>query len=95
MIEPRKRIEPPIDEPWRPRFGIGGMMLVMLVFSMMAASAFYLVQALRLGGSYRLAFIAVTLITPLLLMVALSLGVRWMAYQQRRERRRRKKQLLD
>ena len=58
---------------WQPRFGLGSMLLMMLVFSVMAASGFYFIQALSGNRGAQLAFILFTLATPLLLVVVVSL----------------------
>jgi hypothetical protein len=48
------------------------MLLVMLIFCVMGAATSYFVQSTRLGRSYQAAFIAMTLISPLLLTVLVS-----------------------
>lgn len=64
---------PAANHPWQPRFGIRGLLLLMVVVSVMAASGNYLVQALRGGRSFQLAFILFTLSAPMLVLVAVSL----------------------
>lgn len=64
---------PNVPRPWQPRFGIGTMLLVMLLVSVVAAGAGYLVQALRGGRQFQLAFILFTIAGPLLLAVLVSL----------------------
>jgi hypothetical protein len=44
----------------------------MLIFCIMGAAASYFVQSTRLGRGYQAAFIAVTLVAPLLLLVIVS-----------------------
>lgn len=60
------------SRPWQPRFSLSGLMLVMLIFCIMGAAASYFVQSTRLGRGYQAAFIAVTLVAPLLLLVVVS-----------------------
>ena len=81
--------QPPTSEPggWQPRFGLGSMLLVMLVFSVMAASGYYFIQALSGNRGAQLAFILFTLATPLLLVVLVSLLrslVSWLSGRRRR-----------
>lgn len=66
MSEPEAR-------PWRPRFGLGFLLLVTFVCSVMATAGYYLAQSLRTGGDMRLPFIIFTVASPLLLLVAVSL----------------------
>jgi len=76
----------PVPRPWQPRFGLGSLMLAMLVCSATAAAGYYLVQALHGGRQSQLAFILFTLASPVLLLVLVSSAlavVRW------RERGRR------
>lgn len=65
--------EPDAPAAWQPRFGIRGMLLLMLVVSVMAAGGYYLAQALRGSRPYQFAFILFTLASPLLVMVFVSL----------------------
>lgn len=69
------------QRPWVPRFGIGSMLLVTFVFSVMGAAGYYLVRALESGRTGQLGFILFTLASPLLLLVAVSLV--WQAIQNR------------
>ncbi|MCA9154993.1 MAG: hypothetical protein R3C99_10155 [Pirellulaceae bacterium] len=80
-----------IPDPWSPRFGIGGMLLVMIVFSMMAAAGYYLVQSVRYGGRFHLGFIFVTLTAPILATIVLSFAFQWLTRRERRRRRREKR----
>jgi len=64
---------PRVPRPWQPRFGIGTLLLLMLVVSVMAAAGSYLVRALQGGRAFQLAFILFTLAAPLLLVVIVSL----------------------
>jgi Gpi18-like mannosyltransferase len=58
-------------------------MLVMLICSVMAAATSYLVQSARFGRGYQAAFIAITLVAPLLL-AALVANVRALILRHRR-----------
>jgi Na+/melibiose symporter-like transporter len=60
--------------PWQPRFGIGTMLLLMLIVCVVGAAASYFVRALQGGRSAQLAFILFTLAAPLLLVVIVSLA---------------------
>ena len=65
-----------IPRPWQPRFGMGTMLLLMLVVSVMGAAASYFVRYLRAmegGRESQLAFILFTLAAPLVLVVIVSL----------------------
>jgi hypothetical protein len=57
---------------WQPRFGLGGLLLFMLVVSVMGAATYYGAQALRGRDEFQATFILFTLIAPLLLVVVLS-----------------------
>ena len=59
--------------PWRPRFGMGSIMLVMLVCSVIAASASYMVRGVRGGGPSHLIFLLFTIAAPPLLLLTVSL----------------------
>ena len=61
-------------QPWQPRFGLGAMLLVMFVCSVMAAAGYYFMQTVYFGRQFRLAFILFTLAAPLLFAVALSIA---------------------
>ena len=74
--------------PWRPRFGLGALMLFMLVACVTAAAASYLVRAVRSGTSYKAVFIIFALAAPMLLMTLLSLGRLVLTWLDRHARRR-------
>ncbi len=77
-----------VPRPWQPRFGIGGLMLVMLVCCVTAACGYYFMQFLRGGRQFQLVFILFTVAAPLLFVVAFSLarGVfGWLLRQGRRK----------
>ena len=73
---------------WRARFGLGFLMLVMLVFCVMAAALHYLAQALYSGASLTAVFIIFTLAAPALLLVAVSVGRKLIISLGRHGRRR-------
>ena len=52
---------------------MAGLLMMMFVFSVMAAAGYYFVQYLRSGRQFQLAFILFTLASPMLLMVLISL----------------------
>lgn len=63
-----------VPRPWQPRFSITAMLLLMLIVSVTAAGASYLVRAADGGRASKLAFILFTIAAPLLLVVIVSLG---------------------
>jgi Na+/melibiose symporter-like transporter len=66
---------PKVARPWQPRFGILGMLLLMLVTSVMATGGYYFVRTLRGDRNYQLVFILFTVASPLLLLVVVSIAV--------------------
>lgn len=63
-----------VSASWQPRFGIRSMLLMMVVFSVMAAAGSYLLRAIDLGQrEAQLGFILFTLTAPVILVVLLSL----------------------
>ena len=71
---PRSDTQRTVLRPWQPRFGLGALLLVILVFSVMAAAGFYFMQFLRGGSGFRLTFVLFTMATPLLLVTVIGLG---------------------
>ena len=61
-----------VPRPWQPKFGMAGLLMVMFVLSVMAASGYYFMQFLRGGRQSQLAFILFTLASPIILMVVVS-----------------------
>lgn len=64
------------DDPrgWQPRFGIGALFLVTLVFCVVAAAGSYLARSIRDGDTTgRLVFVFFIMAGPALLLVAVSL----------------------
>jgi len=64
--------QPDVPQPWQPKFGLAGLLMVMFVCSVMAAGGYYFTQFLRGGRQSQLAFILFTLASPMLLMVVIS-----------------------
>ncbi len=62
-----------IPDPWQPRFGIFGLFLVTLVFCVMAASGYYLVQAQDATHTVRLKFVLFVCACPIILVAVVSL----------------------
>lgn len=82
MPDPEQNTDREVPRPWQPRFGLGGLFLVTLVFSVMAAAGSYFVRFAAGGRQFQLSFILFTLATPALLMVAISLTIsvlKWLA----------------
>ncbi|MGY8769767.1 MAG: hypothetical protein ACKVH8_15215 [Pirellulales bacterium] len=63
-------------QPWRPRFGIGAMMLLMFVLSAPFAMGYYMVNASESTNPFwgRFGFLFVTLAAPMLLLTVVSVG---------------------
>lgn len=60
---------------WQFRFGVGGLLLAMLVACVMAAAASYSYQAIRGRASMRFVLVLFTVAGPMLLLVVVSLLV--------------------
>ncbi|NLF69839.1 MAG: hypothetical protein GX575_12385 [Candidatus Anammoximicrobium sp.] len=83
--EPTTRSETPHRR--RPQFGMGSLLMVMLVCSVMAAAGSYFVRsALKPGGASLLVFILFTLVTPVVLMIVVSLTRQIALWLSRRRR---------
>jgi hypothetical protein len=83
--------EPPARQRWQPRFGLGTMMLVMLVCGMMSSAGYYLVRGNMTqtgegggGSQLQLVFILITLASPLLVAAGISLVLQATRYIARR-----------
>jgi hypothetical protein len=92
MAEPEKDHEQPPSSRLRFRFGIGMMLLIMFLASVLAAGAGYAIRSIssieRPGGvSGYLVFMIFTLAGPMLLMVGLSLFRHLMVWIGRQNRR--------
>lgn len=60
--------------PVRPRYGLGTLLLVMLVISVMCGEAYYLVPAVRGNRTDQFPFILFTLIAPVFVATLVSLA---------------------
>ena len=74
-----------IKEPWQPRFGIGMMLLIMLIASVMASGGFYAVRYFNTRGlgnerAWQMAFILLTVAAPVVLLVIVSLAHKVIAW---------------
>jgi len=86
MSSPDERFHSEVPEPWRPRFTISTLLMVMSVFCVMAAAGSYLVRSLSGNrGAGVLIFILFTLAAPMLLMVIISL-LRYLVMWTKRRR---------
>lgn len=83
--------EPPQEPtvgPWRPRFGIGAIMLLTFICAAMSAMGFYALNPSANGlFSNRFAFIFVTLAAPMLLLSLLSVGRELLRVWEKQSRR--------
>ena len=78
---------------WQPRFGLGAMLLVMLVCGVMSSAGYYLVrgsmaqpgQTGESGFRLQLVFLLITLAAPLLLAAAVSVVLQVSRYFTRRK----------
>ncbi|MBW3596001.1 MAG: hypothetical protein KY475_01855 [Planctomycetes bacterium] len=91
------RTPPPAPPPrWQPRFGLGAMLLLMLVCGVMSSAGYYLVrgnlaspgQASGGGHTPQLAFLLITLASPLLLVVIISAVLAILRAASRRQKPR-------
>jgi len=63
--------------PWRMRFGMRGLLMLMLISSILFAGGGYLLHAVRGGGrGFQLAFILFTLVGPMALLMVFTI-VAW------------------
>ena len=80
-----QRPPPEVPRPWQPRFTMGTLLLVMVVFSVMAAAGSYLMRSLQQGTrSSQLIFVLFTVASPVLLVVIVSLLWKITAWFSRR-----------
>ncbi|MDG2380716.1 MAG: hypothetical protein P8N76_03505 [Pirellulaceae bacterium] len=73
---------------WQPRFGLGSMMLILLVAAMTAAIGRQLIQAVVSGTSSRVIFVMFVLVLPVILLIVMNLlrlGSNWFRRQPRRK----------
>jgi len=80
--------ESKVPEPWQPRFGLAGLMLVMLIFCVMSAAGYYLVRAIRSGASFGAISIVLAMAAPAVLLVSISVSRQVLAWIGRHGRRR-------
>jgi heme/copper-type cytochrome/quinol oxidase subunit 2 len=77
------------DDRWRPRFGLGTMMLVTICFCVMGTAGYHLMRTRGLAGavgsqtSPQAVFVIFTVAAPVLLLVVLSVGHQVVAWFQR------------
>ena len=57
---------------WRPRFGIGGLLLLTIVFAVMGAATRQFVLAVQRGSSPRAVFVIFTLAAPMIVVAAIG-----------------------
>lgn len=58
--------------PWQPRFGLGSLLLVLLVCAVTAAGGRYLLQTLQQGQALRARFVLFVIALPVLFLVVVS-----------------------
>lgn len=80
---------PPAQLPWRPRFSLGMMLLVMLICSVVFAAGSYFWRSRNLGASdsSKFVFVVFTLAAPMVLLVVVSVGWQialWLGRTRRR-----------
>ena len=80
---------PQVPRAWRPRFGLGTLLLAMLVVSVVAAAGSYMVRAFATGTgrSAQLTFMLFTLAAPMLLMVVVSVAYQVFLWMERTKKR--------
>jgi hypothetical protein len=65
---------------WRPRFGIGGLLLLTIVFAVMGAATRQFVLAVQRGSSPRAVFVIFTLAAPMIVVVTIGAIHRLLAW---------------
>ena len=75
-----------IPAPWRPRFGIRGMLLLMLIANVLAAGIYYLARAAQGSGESHIIFLVLILGGPPALLVSASLGYHVLRFWSRRNK---------
>ena len=84
MAKTPSRSRPVAPEPWQPRFGIGSLLMVTLVVSVMAAAGYYLFRVIRQGErQVQLAFVLFTVAGPLLVLLVVSVTRRLLEFLRR------------
>ena len=74
-----------IPTPWRPRFGIRGMLLLMLIANILAAGIYFLARAAQGSGASHIIFLVLILGGPPALLVGASLGYHILRFWSRRK----------
>ena len=82
-MNPEPREPDPPQRHWQPRFGIGGLFLIVLIVSVMAAAGSYLARTggFSPSGQDKLSlvtFLFITLAAPALLVVVVAAAARLM-----------------
>ncbi|MHC2069190.1 hypothetical protein ACYFX5_17095 [Bremerella sp. T1] len=81
--------EPQPRRPWRPRFGIGSIMLATFLLSVLFVMGHYMLNESKEGAlSNRFSFMFVTLAAPMLLLTLLSLGKELLRYWEKQAQRK-------
>ena len=75
-----------IPTSWRPRFGIRGMLLLMLIANVLAAGIYYLARAAQGSGESHIIFLVLILGGPPALLVSASLGYHVLRFWSRRNK---------
>lgn len=71
-------------QSWLPRFGIGGILLLTIVFAVMGAAMRQFVLAVQRGSSPRAVFVIFTLAAPMIVVAALGTFHRLLVWMGRR-----------
>jgi hypothetical protein len=80
--DPRKEEQPRAGN-WQMRFGLGSLMLGMLVACVMAAAASYSFQAIRGHSSMRFVLVLFTVAGPVVLLLIVSFAVALISWLRR------------
>lgn len=81
--------QPNPKRPWRPRFGIGSIMLAMFLLSVIFVMGHYMLNDSKEGVlSNRFSFMFVTLAAPMLLLTILSVGRELLRYWDKQSQRK-------
>jgi hypothetical protein len=70
---------PPVDQPWRPRFNLFTLMLVMLIISVVGAGFYYVLRSMQSATDSGGVAILFILASPVLLVVLISAA--WQIYR--------------
>ncbi|PQO31353.1 hypothetical protein C5Y96_13515 [Blastopirellula marina] len=81
--------QPQPKGPWRPRFGIGSIMLATFLLSVLFVMGHYMLNDSKEGVlSNRFSFMFVTLAAPMLLLTILSIGKELLRYWEKQSQRK-------